>query len=64
MTNQSYLDDLITFDSSNYSSKEEHQPNLFDIFLKRKRMNSERETYFPYDEMSLGELDSYYFRSD
>ena len=54
----------MTFDSSNNLSKEEHQPNLFDIFLKRERMDSKRETYFLYDEMSSGELDSYYFLLD
>ena len=64
VTVQSHLDDLMTFDSSNNSSEGEHQSNSFDMFLKEGRMDSERETYFPYEEMSLGELDSYYFRSD
>ena len=64
MTVQSHLDDLMTFDSSNNFSKEEHQPNPFDILLKGGRMDSEGETYLPYEEMSPGELDSYYFRSD
>ena len=64
VTVQSHLDDLITFDLSNDPNKEEHQPNPFDILLKRERMDSEGETYLPYEEMSPGELDSYYFRSD
>ena len=64
MTNQSHLDDLMTFDPSNNPSKEEHQPNPFDILLEGGRMDSEREAYFSYDEMSPGELDSYYFRLD
>ena len=64
MTNQPHLDDLMTFDPSNNPSEEEHQPNPFDILLKGGRMDSEGEVYFSYDEMSSGELDSYYFRSD
>ena len=64
MANQPHLDDLITFDPSNNPSEEEHQPNPFDILLEGGRMDSEGEAYFPYDEMSPGELDSYYFRSD
>ena len=64
VTVRSHLDDLITFDSSNNPSKEEHQPNPFDILLRGGRMDSEREGYFLYEKMSSGELDSYYFRSD
>ena len=64
MTAQSHLDDLITFDPSNDPSEREHQSNPFDILLKRGRMDSKREAYFPYEEMSSGELDLYYFRSD
>ena len=64
VANQPHLDDLITFDPSNNPSEEEHQPNPFDILLEGGRMDSEGEAYFPYDEMSPGELDSYYFRSD
>ena len=64
MTNQSHLDDLMTFDPSNNPSEEEHQSNPFDILLKGGRMDSKGETYFPYDEMSSEELDSYYFRSN
>ena len=64
VTTQSHLDDLMTFDPSNDSSEEEHQSNPFDILLKGGRMDSEREEYFPYEEMSSGELDSYYFRLD
>ena len=64
MTTQLHLDDLMTFDSSNDPSKGEHQSNPFDILLKRERMDSEGEAYFPYEEMSLEKLDSYYFRSD
>ena len=54
----------MTFESSNNPNKEEHQSNLFDILLERERMDLEREEYFPYEEMSPRELDSYYFRSD
>ena len=64
VTVQSHLDDLMTFDSSNNPSKGEHQPNPFDMFLEEERIDSEKETYFPYEEMSPGDLDSYYFRSD
>ena len=64
VTIQSHLDDLMTFDSSNNPNEEEHQSNPFDILLKGERMNSEGETYLSYEEMSLEELDSYYFRSD
>ena len=64
MTVQSHLDDLMTFDSSNNLSEEEHQSNPFDILLKGERMDSKGETYLPYEEMSPGELDSYYFRSN
>ena len=54
----------MTFDPSNNPSKEERQPNPFDILLEGGRMDSKKEVYFPYDEMSPGKLDSYYFRSD
>ena len=54
----------MTFDSSNNLSEEEHQSNPFDILLKEGRLDSEEKGYFSYEEMSLGELDSYYFRSD
>ena len=64
VTTQSHLDDLMTFDLSNNSNKKEHQPNLFDILLKEGRMDSKGEGYFPYEEMSSRELNSYYFRSD
>ena len=64
VTVQSHLDDLMTFDSSNDPSEEEHQPNSFDILLERERMDSEGETYLSYEKISSGELDSYYFRSD
>ena len=64
VTIQSHLDDLMTFDSSNNPSKEEHQPNPFDVLLKGERMDSEGEGYFPYEKMSPEELDSYYFHSD
>ena len=55
MAIQPHLDDLITG---------EHQPDPFDILLAGGRMDSEGEAYLPYKEMSLGELDSYYFRSN
>ena len=61
---QSHLDDLIIFDPLDNLVIKEYQRNLFDIFLKEERMDSEGETYMSYEEMSLGELDSYYFRSD
>ena len=64
MTTQSHLDDLITFDSSDNLITEEHQQNPFDILLEGGRMDSEGEAYMPYEEMSSGELDSYYFHSD
>ena len=64
VTVQSHLDDLMTFDPSNNPSKEEHQPNPFDILLERERMDSKGEAYLPYEEMSSRKLDSYYFRSD
>ena len=64
VTTQSHLDDLITFDSSNNLITEKHQRNLFNILLERGRMDSERETYMFYEEMSLEKLDLYYFRSD
>ena len=64
MTIQLHLDDLMTFDSSNNPSEKKHQSNPFDILLEDERIDSEGEGYFPYEEMSLGELDSYYFRSD
>ena len=65
VTIQSHLDDLITFDPSNdLITTEEHQQNPFDILLEGGRMDSEGEAYLLYEEMSPGELDSYYFRSD
>ena len=64
VTIQSHLDDLMTFDPSNNPSEEERQPNPFDILLEGGRMDSEGEAYLLYEEMSPGELDSYYFRSD
>ena len=64
MTVRSHLDDLMTFDPSNNSSEVEHQLNPFDMFLEGGRMDSEGETYLSYEEMSSGELDSYYFHSD
>ena len=64
MTTQSHLDDLITFDPSNDLITGEHQRDPFDILLEGGRMDSEGEAYIPYEEMSPGELDSYYFRSD
>ena len=64
VTIQSHLDDLMTFDSSNNFNEEEHQLNLFGVFLKRDKMDLERERYFSYEEMSSRELDSYYFRLD
>ena len=64
VTVQSHLDDLMTFDPSNNPNEEEHQPNSFDMLLEGGRMDSKGEGYFPYEEMSLGELDSYYFHSD
>ena len=64
VTIQSHLDDLISFSPSNDLNMREHQPNPFDIFLEGERMDSEGETYLSYEEMSPGELDSYYFRLD
>ena len=64
VTIQSHLDDLITFDSLNDLISSEYQRDLFDIFLKEEKINSEEETYISYKEMSLRELDSYYFRSN
>ena len=61
---QSHLDDLITFGPSNDLLAKERQPDPFDILLSGGRMDSEGEAYLPYEEMSPGELDSYYFRSD
>ena len=70
MAIQLHLDDLLafsplnSFSASNSFSVREHQLDPFDILLKGKRMDSEEEAYLSYEEMSLGELDSYYFRSD
>ena len=64
VTIQLHLDDLMTFDPSNNPNEGEHQSDPFDMFLKGERMDSKREVYFSYEEMSSGELDSYYFRLD
>ena len=64
MATQPHLDDLITFGPSNDLITGEHQPDPFDILLAGGRMDSEGEAYLPYEEMSPGELDSHYFRSD
>ena len=64
VTTWPHLDDLITFGPSNDLITGEHQPDPFDILLTGERMDSEGEVYLPYEEMSPGELDSYYFRSD
>ena len=61
---QSHLDDLITFGPLNDFITREHQPDLFDILLTKEKMDSKGKTYLSYEEMSLRELDSYYFRSD
>ena len=64
VTTQSHLDDLITFGPSNDLITEEHQSDLFDILLTRKRIDLEEKTYLSYKEMSSEKLDSYYFRLD
>ena len=64
VTARSHLDDLISFSPSNNATTGEHQPDPFDILLEGGRMDSEGEAYLPYEEMSPGELDSYYFHSD
>ena len=64
ITTQLHFNDLITFHPSNDLIIEEHLSDLFDIFLTKKRMDSERKTYLPYKEMSSGKLDLYYFCLD
>ena len=64
ITTRLYLDYLITFSPLNNLNIREHQPDLFDLFLTRERMDSEEETYLSYKEMLLEKLDLYYFRLD
>ena len=64
VTIQLHLDDLMTFDPLNNLSEKKHQSNPFDILLKSEKIDSKEKGYFSYEEMSLGELDSYYFRLD